>query len=804
MSIFTNYMMAAAAAQAGAATTYSIDNSCMFDFDSSSYLSRSPASNTNRTTWTMSFWFKLCKFASTTSGGIVLFSAGDTEIRISNNDNKFYVIDGSSFKITNGVFRDPTSWNHIVIAADTTQSTASDRLKLYVNGSIASLATDSAPAEDFAFDINSTSAHYIGKEGSNYMDGYIAEFYIIDGTQEEAADFGETNSKGVWIPKEYSGSYGTNGCFLDFESSGDLGNDMSGNNNDFSLNNIGSDHQSSDTPTNNHCVWNIADRLESDITLSEGNKRFVNSTGSQDSAKGTFFPRTGKWYWEVKWTSTDVAIGGQVGISQCDMQSNEELGNNNKHGTGDSLGYRSYDGKTYRNSTLATFGDTWDVGDVISVAMDLDNGFVYFGKNGTWQNSGDPTSGSSGTGAAYTISSTLVNGGGWGPAVCNESSAVFDAYFTEAEWQHSAPTNFLALNTTNLAAPDLADPSTNFQVATYTGNGSTQSITFGGNSNMQPDIVWMKCRSDDDSHVFQDAARGTGKALFWNNNEVEDDVTDAVTSFATDGFALGDGSELANGDVNTSSRTYVSWNWAAGNSGSSNTDGSINTTTTYVDTTAGMSISTYTGTGSGATVGHGLGVTPTTVWVFPRSIGDSHIASNWESGITVYSEKWVLSSESRAESSSGFVTGANSTTFTIGTDRNVNQSTSTYLAYSFVEVVGFSKFGTYTGEGEADGPYSFCGFTPEMIMIKFDGDGEPWTILDRARDTYNPAENFVIGNDGNAETTLSAVKVDFLSNGFKLRGTDNRVNANDGTYVFAAFAKHPFGGSGVAVAPAVL
>ena len=333
-------MMAAAAASTGTTTGYSIDNSCMFDFDSSSYLSRSPSSNTNRTTWTMSFWFKLCKFASTTSGGIVLFSVGSTEIRISDSNDKFYVIDGSTFKITNGVFRDPTSWNHIVIAADTTQSTASDRLKLYVNGSIASLATDSAPAEDFAFDINSTSAHYIGKEGSNYMGGYIAEFFIIDGIQKEAADFGQTKSAGVWVPIEYTGSYGTNGCFLNFESSGDLGNDTSGNNNDFTENNIGADHQSSDTPTNNHCVWNIADNLESDITLSEGNKRFVNSTGAQDSAKGTFFPRTGKWYWEVKWTSIDVVVGGLIGISQCDVQSNHELGSGNKHGTGDSLGYR--------------------------------------------------------------------------------------------------------------------------------------------------------------------------------------------------------------------------------------------------------------------------------------------------------------------------------------------------------------------------------------------------------------------------------------------------------------------------------
>jgi len=798
-------MMVAAASRAGTpADVYTIDNSCIFDSSSSPYMQRNPSSAGNQKTWTISFWFKLCTLASSTSGGIPFFTVESTEIRLSDTDDKLYVTDGTTFKTTNGVFRDFTAWNHIVIAADTTSGTAGNRLKLYVNGEIASLATDTAPDQDFSFNINSTEGHVIGQEAQNYMDGYISEFYLIDGTQEEAADFGETNTRGVWVPKAYTGSYGTNGFFLDFESSGDLGNDVSGNNNDFSLTNIASTDQSTDTPTNNHCTWNATDNLVDNLTLSQGNKRFVNANASQDSVKGTFFPTTGKWYWEVKWTSISDTAGGLVGISQCDVQSNHELGSTDKHGTGDSLGYRSFDGKTYRNNTLADFGDSWDVGDVISVAMDLDNGFIYFGKNNTWQNSGDPTSGSSGTGAAYTISSTLVNGGGWGPASCSESSVIFDAYFAEAEWSYSSPANFSALNTTNLDAPVIVDPSTNFQIATYTGNGSTQSITFGGNSNMQPDIVWMKCRSNSAAHVFQDAARGTGKALFWSNRDVEDDVTDAVTSFATDGFALGDGSELSTGDVNTNTRTYVAWNWAAGNSGSSNTDGSINTTTTYVDTTAGISISTYTGTGSGATVGHGLGVTPTTVWIFPRTYSDGHIASNWESGITVYSEKWVLSAANGAEGSTGFVTGATSTTFTIGTDVNVNQSTTTYLAYSFVEVVGFSKFGTYTGEGKTDGPYAFCGFTPEMIMIKFDGDNEPWTILDRARDTYNPAENYVIGNDSDAETTLSTIKVDFLSNGFKLRGTDSRVNADDGIYVFAAFAKHPFGGDGVAAAPAVL
>ena len=799
MSIFTNHMMAAAASRAGTpAAVYTIDNSCIFDSSSSPYMQRNPSSAGNQKTWTISFWFKLCTRANATSGGIPFFTVESTEIRLSDTNDKLFVTDGTTFKTTNGVFRDFTAWNHIVIAADTTSGTAGNRLKLYINGEIASLATDTAPDEDFSFNINSTEGHVIGQEGENYMDGYISEFYLIDGTQEEAADFGETNTRGVWVPKEYTGSYGTNGFFLDFESSGDLGNDVSGNNNDFSLTNIASTDQSTDTPTNNHCIWNGAYSLEDNLTLSEGNKRFVNANSSQDSVIGTFFPTTGKWYWEVKWTSISDTAGGLVGISQCDVQSNHELGSTSKQGTGDSLGYRSLDGKTYRNNTLADFGDTWDVGDIISVALDADNGFVYFGKNNTWQNSGDPTSGSSGTGAAYTISSTLVNGGGWGPAVCNESSVVFDAYFAKAEWSYSAPTNFLALNTTNLDAPVIVDPSTNFQTQLFTGTGSGLSVTNGGNSNMKPDIVWIKQRNKEDNHVFTDAARGADYNLYWNSTLAEVTGSGGVTSFNTDGFTLGTWN-----NVNESGKTAVAWQWNAGNSGSSNTDGSINTTTTYVDTTAGISISTYTGTGSAATVGHGLGVTPTTVWIFPRSNGDNHLASNWETGISVYSEKWKLQDTDPAESSSGHVTAASSTTFTLGTDNNVNGSSRTYLAYSFVEVVGFSKFGTYQGNDEANGPYAFCGFAPEMVMIKADTDGEDWIIFDRARDTYNPATKYLFPNDDNVEATHSDIVIDFLSNGFKPRGTDNRINGNDTIHVFAAFAKHPFGGDGVAASPAV-
>ena len=811
MSVFSNHMMMAAALASDTVAGYTIDNSCIWNDGDAAYLHRTPDSDGNLKTWTFSGWFKRGsrnnrQSVLSASTSQIDFQALTDDHRLAFNISGIATIYSGSTGIDPAF--DPTAWYHCMWVWDSTQGTQLDRTKFYINGSqvTASLISGPGPSENHDWVFNDASNQMrLGYYGSVVpYDGYMAEIIMVDGSALTPSSFGETNEKGVWVPIDPSGlTFGSQGFWLDFESSGDLGNDVSGNNNDFTNVNLVASDQSTDTPTNNHCVWNIADKLESTITLSEGNKNFLNSAGSQDSAKGTFFPTTGKWYWEVKWEATSSVDGGLVGISQCDVQSNHELGSTDNQGTGDSLGYRSSDGKTYRNSTLATFGDTWDVGDVISVAMDLDNGKVYFGKNNTWQNSGDPTSGSTGTGAAYTISSTLVNGGGWGPAVCNEASALFEARFAEEEWSYDAPANFLALNTTNLAAPVVTDPSTNFQVVTYTGNSSTQSITLGGNSNMKPDLVWAKSRSNADSHVFQDAARGVGKALFWNNADTEDAVTDAVTSFDTDGFSLGDGSELSTGTINTTSRTYVAWNWAAGNTGASNTDGTINTTTTYVNTTAGISIGTYTGTGSGATVGHGLGVTPTTVWIFPRSNGDNHLASNWETGISVYSEKWKLQDSEVAESSANHVTGASSTTFTLGTNVNVNGSSRTYVAYSFVEVVGFSKFGTYTGNDETSGPYAFCGFAPEMVMIKADVDGEDWIIFDRVRDTSNPAENYLYPNTDAAEATSSTQKIDFLSNGFKPRGTDNRINGNDTIHIFAAFAKHPFGGDGVSPSTAV-
>ena len=311
---------------------------------------------------------------------------------------------------------------------------------------------------------------------------------------------------------------------------------------------------------------------------------------------------------------------------------------------------------------------------------------------------------------------------------------------------------------------------------------------------MQPDIVWIKNRDAADNHANYDAARGTTKQLEMNNTNTETTETEGVTTFGSDGFTTG---SLAG--VNTSDEDYVAWCWSAGNSGASNTTGSINTTTTYVDATAGISVSTYTGDGNnGATVGHGLGVPPATVWILPRSNGDHHLASNWEAGVTAYSEKLKIN-ETEAASASTQVTAASSTTFTLGTDVNVNGDTRTYLAMCFAEVEGFSKFGTYTGNGDADGPFAYCGFKPRFVVVKSTSSSNEWVIYDSARSPYNVIEANLYVNLNSAEFDESTAQIDFLSNGFKLRKSGPSDMNTDGTiYLVIAFAENPFGGDGVA------
>ena len=332
-------------------------------------------------------------------------------------------------------------------------------------------------------------------------------------------------------------------------------------------------------------------------------------------------------------------------------------------------------------------------------------------------------------------------------------------------------------------------PNLHFNTKLYTGNASTQAITGVG---FQPDLVWLKNRSTSNSHVWTDAVRGASSTIYSNSSDAQNSSASNVGSFDSDGFTLG-----SNAGTNGSGNNLVSWNWKAGNSsGSSNSDGSI-TSTVSANTTAGFSIVSYTGTGSNATVGHGLGVAPSMVIVKNRSS-----AENWRvyhkgtdaSAPQDYDLKLNLTNARDNDNTVWNDTAPTSSVFSVGTSVTINNSGDNFIAYCFAEKTGFSKFGSYKG---SDGVFIYTGFKPAYILGKNAGGTYDWWIFDNKRDPLNDgANNLLLRANGNdAEATFTYAKVDFLSNGFKIYGTDNTVNGNGATMIYLAFAENPIVGT---------
>ena len=344
-----------------------------------------------------------------------------------------------------------------------------------------------------------------------------------------------------------------------------------------------------------------------------------------------------------------------------------------------------------------------------------------------------------------------------------------------------------------MAYTTIDDPSTYFHTQLYTGDGSTNNaITNDANAgDFKPDWLWIKSRSYSDLHMVFDSSRGRDKRIFPNLTNAEGDSSpdNFLKSFDTDGFTTGN-----DAGMNTSSGTLVAWQWKAnGGTTASNTDGSI-TSTVQANTTAGFSIVTYTGTGSaGATVGHGLGAVADCLIV--KSL-DS--ATNWQFiSKPLDSDKFLELNATDGQLSQGTYnmfnsTKPTSTIFTLGNHANTNKSGGeSYVAYCFAEKKGYSKFGSYTGNGNADGPMVFCGFKPAWVMIKHTGASEVWRIFDSARDTHNAMEKDLFPNLNNAEGSGTA-RLDFLSNGFKIRDSGNALNDSGGNLIFMCFASSPF------------
>jgi len=311
------------------------------------------------------------------------------------------------------------------------------------------------------------------------------------------------------------------------------------------------------------------------------------------------------------------------------------------------------------------------------------------------------------------------------------------------------------------------NPELYFQTKLYTGNASTRSITLDGSEDMQPDLVWIKLRSDNYGSRVVDSVRGATKEIYTNNSSAESTVAAGVTSFDSDGFSLG-----SEDGTNKNTETIVAWNWKE-------------------SATAGFDIVSYTGNGSNRTISHSLSATPSMIIVKDRTSTGDWFIYNKNIGAT----KYVRLNDTGAEASSSTLyqdTDPTSSVFSIGTNGNVNTNTNTYIAYCFAEKQGYSKFGSYTGNGSSDGAFVYTGFRPAWIVVKRTDSANSWMIYDNKRNPENLVDNPLYGESNEVEGTSSAASFDFLSNGFKLRGSGSAVNASGATMIYMAFAEAPF------------
>ncbi len=803
---------------------YTIDQSLRFNDNDSAYLSRTPSSAGSLTTWTWSGWVKRGNLAAgmpargTIFGSsLTLFGFFNATSGVAADTFGVYITDGEDDRfITNRVFRDTSAWYHFVVVLDTTNSTADDRFRLYVNGvRETSFSRADAITQNRTAGVNAEVAHAIGRQSpaaSQYFDGYLAEMNFIDGTALTADSFGETKD-GVWIPKAYSGSYGTNGFYLPFDDSSAIGDDESGNTNDWTANNLAASDVVLDSPTNNFATYNPLDR--SGNLFSEGNLKIGDITSSAALATaGTMAMRSGKWYFEILRTSG--VNGGYWGIIREDQNI---LDGNHGLSSGDYAYYVQNNGSLKLNAaSTSSWITAYSTGDIIQVAYDADTGKVWFGRNNTWGNSGDPANG---TNEAGTVDSFATYGYKvWTRVIGNASQYEYatlncgqDSTFAGAttaggnqddngigDFKYAPPAGFLSLCSASLPTPTIVDGSEYFNTLLWTGDGSNPRTLSG--LDFAADFIWHKSRSSAsmDHHAIQDVVRG-----FNTNNNLYTSLTGSETAYpnrgvinsvSSTGFTFNqNASDYSTADgLNQNNSTFVGWNWKAGGTAVSNTDGSI-TSSVSANTDAGFSIVSYTGTGSNATVGHGLSTTAPSFII----LKGRNEARQWIIGSDALTDwtKYLLFTTGNEGTASDVwnSTAPTSSVFSVGTNINSNKSTVDYIAYCFHSVEGYSKVGSYTGNGStSSGSFVYTGFRPAWVLIKCrTSNSTNWLLLDNKREGYNSAQDVLFPESNADEETNAAKTVDFLSNGFIVAATTNAsTNASGSTYIYLAFAESPF------------
>jgi len=804
-----------------------LGGSLRFNSGSSHYLSRTPTSAGNRKTWTWSGWVKRAA-----TGYCAFFAAGDgtdsnrASIEFDSEQLRLVLGDGTYILTSTQVFRDFSAWHHFVISIDTTQSTAANRIRLYVNGSeITAFAASSYPVPNYDTFVNATNQHVVGARYRTSIDshfsGYLTEINFVDGYAYDSSYFGFTDPlTNTWRPKKYTGEYGTNGFYLPFDDDNAKGTDRSGKGNNWTANNFTGTSTSPDvvpdspsgisystvptvgigtttglTKPSNYCTWNPLVNPGGG-TLSDGNLQVVTANSGFGGVTGTVAISSGKWYWEVTATAASTSI--LVGIYASSEYTVTYPG-----GTATSYSYASTAEKS-NNGSASAYGATFTTNDVIGVALDLNAGTLVFYKNGVSQ-------GTAFSGLAGSFVPGIADGG------INTITVV--ANFGQRPFRYTPPTGFLSLCTANLPRPTIVRPDKFVGTLLWAGNNANPRTISG--LNFSPDLVWLKDRTQATNHRFVDTLRGGNKTLKSNTTDAEtsSEVAGTISAFTSDGFTLAGTANMEG--VNLTGDSYVAWCWKAGGQigvgrsfmidnvgfatagdAGMNT-GTITPTGASVNTKSGFSIVTYTGTGANATISHGLGVAPSWIIVKCRSNANDWAIYHKFNTSAPETDYLLLNSTAATVDDNTYWndTAPTSSVFSVGTNTDVNTSTYTYVAYLWSEIPGFSKFGSYTGNNSTDGPFVFCGFRPRWIMIKRTDSSASWQIYDTARDTGNKMFLELVPNSSAEENSVSlniGVGIDALSNGFKLRDSDTAGNASGGTYIFAAYAESPtqnlFGG----------
>ena len=562
------------ASGATGATGFTVDRSLRFHDHNG--VQRIPSSSSNRRTFTFSAWFKI-------SGGIGnngqknlirCQAGGGHALRINQSDEiMFFIHNGSSFVanvITRRRFRDPTAWMHIVLAVDTTQSTSSNRVKIYINGSQETdLTTTTYPSQNYETAFNQNVEHNIGARPQvedEEFSGYMTEINFIDGQALTPSSFGETDATtGQWNPIDTSGlTFGTNGFRLKFaDNSGTtattLGKDSSGNGNNFTPNNFAVIDAVKDSPTNNFSTWNaVAENFMAagSVSFSEGNLKIVESSGGYGTfCKNTFEMKTGKWYWEI--LAKNINTYSSIGLTNKDGRS---------YNQGVGMYYFASGHKNSQTTVVgySTYGNTYSNGDIIGIAFDADNESVTFYKNNSSQGAiGSVLTqanggyfASAGDDATANATTLIANFGQDSSFIGEKTTQGNTDGNGQGDFYYAPPSGYLALCSANLPDPTILLPNKHFDTLLWTGDGGTQNIT---GLEYQPDWVWIKRRNAAVSSRLIDSVRGSDKQLISNLTDSEQ-TSNYFQSFNSDGFTL-TGNHTP---FNRSGGTYVAWNWNAG------------------------------------------------------------------------------------------------------------------------------------------------------------------------------------------------------------------------------------------------